>query len=301
MFQTAYLKERSSQSVSNLFTTGNMDHNNTSIILKSSDDEGVQRNGGRRGSAYGPDVLINVLKKMNLHSLIDHQLIGCLELPKVGSFDEKRNQSIGLIEQTLHQFPKAQLIHLGGGHDHIYSLGKALKKDFIIINLDAHTDTRKDLLPHSGNPFRELAQESTYFKALYQIGIHSFANPKNNFDPLHKTQHFILQDHELENENKLTPWIKEWKKLALNHLVILSLDCDVIDQSLVPAVSAPNPYGMNLTQIKKILAHYKELTIINGQVGLYGIYEFNPLFDNVSNSSAKSICYLIHEILKKSE
>jgi formiminoglutamase len=50
------------------------------------------------------------------------------------------------------------IIHLGGGHDHVYPLLKAIEtkyKKIIILNIDPHCDTRESEHNHSGTPFRQ--------------------------------------------------------------------------------------------------------------------------------------------------
>jgi hypothetical protein len=67
MLPIADLKARAQESVSNLFVAGNDSQKPADLaLLKSSDDEGVQRNGGRRGAEFAPQVLENVFKKMSL-------------------------------------------------------------------------------------------------------------------------------------------------------------------------------------------------------------------------------------------
>ena len=89
--------------------------------------------------------------------------------------------------------PLAPLIHLGGGHDHIYPLLRALSAQndrITVINIDAHLDTRTDDLPHSGTPFRQFARERGCNKVNFDPirDPIPFSNASNNFRPLERGQ-----------------------------------------------------------------------------------------------------------------
>jgi formiminoglutamase len=63
------------------------------------------------------------------------------------------------------------------------------------------------------------------------------------------------------------------------------------------AVSAPNPQGLVWAQMKKLIHFYRELCLDRQQKPLWGLYEFNPLYDDVSGRGARVISSILYEML----
>jgi formiminoglutamase len=63
-------------------------------------------------------------------------------------------------------------------------------------------------------------------------------------------------------------------------------------------VSAVNHQGLNSNQVLEIL-----LTILNSKKGkkYFGFYEYNPIYDNLSQKGARFIASLIFRILEKNK
>ena len=131
------------------------------LFLLSPNDSGVIRNGGKRGARFAPETLVHLFSKMNSCS---HKLWCSKEVanPHYNSdqFDYSQKESIELISAQLSEQTFEHIVHLGGGHDHIYPLAQSVSKKaqgLIIINVDAHLDTRDDSFNHSGTPFRQIS------------------------------------------------------------------------------------------------------------------------------------------------
>jgi formiminoglutamase len=293
MTQTAYLSLRHQESVSSVFVTDNSQPS-TSTLLISSDDEGVIRNGGRRGSAYGPAVLINQLKKMSL-STESQQRLKVVDLDAEGDFEEKRLKNCQKISTLMKDQVQNSWIHLGGGHDHVFTLASSLRRPFVILNLDAHLDTRVDPVPHSGTPFRDL-KDHPHFKGLIQFGIHDFSNPRSNYQPFCPQQQ--IYTYQRKNfDSQFEQICKSLTSLDQNTDVILSIDADALDQSMMSAVSAPNPHGFTLEEVLTVVEFYRQFINQRKLQGFLGIYEFNPLFDSIGNPQARSLCLLIYRMI----
>ena len=179
-------KDRDSERIVSLKKNQSPDH----LFLLSSSDIGTLRNMGRRGSLYAPRAIMNVLTKLSEHNQKSFQEFDV-------SFVNLENEDFNKAQQTekatianiLKKYPNNNLIHLGGGHDHIYPLCMALNEtisNLTVINIDAHLDTRTDPFFHSGTPFRQVANEFQGKFNLIQIGIHDFANTKSTMSPLQK-------------------------------------------------------------------------------------------------------------------
>ncbi|MFP5457434.1 MAG: arginase family protein, partial [Bacteriovoracia bacterium] len=128
-------------------------------LALSSSDVGVQRNGGRMGSRLGPQALVATFKKLALPQ--ENQATFFLDQVVSEQVTEERDYFLSIQQQIANLrrlSTQHDLIHLGGGHDHIYPLLCSLGDGpIVVINVDAHLDTRTDTAPHSGNPFRRFA------------------------------------------------------------------------------------------------------------------------------------------------
>ena len=68
----------------------------------------------------------------------------------------------------------------------------------------------------------------------------------------------------------------------------------------MPAVSAVNPWGISLNQLLEILAATKEILTEKKAANCYwGIYEFNPVFDNTSAVGAKTLATFLYQLHRR--
>jgi formiminoglutamase len=267
-------------------------------ILTASSDLGVMRNGGRRGTNFGPQaILSNVLK------MVTHQTQNKVSITEVApqTFDQENETSAILpFIKTM-----KKLIHLGGGHDHIYPLLKAINqhyKKITVINIDAHLDTRIDKTFHSGTPFRQFAEEAVGEFHLIQFGIHDFANPDSNYTALSRGKMDIITFNTIKHStnNFSQPAMPILQKfLASNyeadHAVVLSLDCDAIDSGTMEGVSAVNHDGLPFFMIEEIIEELAQKL----DMKFFGIYEYNPVYDNLSEKGSRAIAKLIYGLIER--
>lgn len=270
------------------------------LFLKSSSDVGVIRNNGRNGARFAPQSFMFHFKKMTQ----DHDLKNWRFSEIEVSSQDKENENFhsaqaheaSLIKKTA-PLKHDLLCHIGGGHDHIYPLVTALKEDFakiIIINIDAHADTRTDSEFHSGTPFRQLDSEINNFK-IFQIGLHPYSNSFSTLTPL-KSEMPILWKEDCVDDLIKTFFEKITSEITDKSLVVFSLDADAIKGSQMPGVSAVNADGISLEQLKKIMTHYLELPLSHSPV--VGIYELNPVYDHLSGISMNTLANFIFHTLK---
>ena len=163
-----------------------------------------------------------------------------------------------------------------------------------IINIDAHLDTRTDNLPHSGTPFRQASQMWTQGRfRLFQVGIHDYANAKSNYEKLPNGQMKVF------NENDWGVVAGKIEKLinTEDEIIVLSLDADALSASIMEGVSAVNPNGLTLKFMQSCLKSYQNW--MEGKKQYFGIYEYNPVYDNLSQKGAKAIASLVHQYFSK--
>lgn len=275
------------------------------LFIKSSSDIGAIRNAGRRGANFGPEALIAIVKKLALHTretwseieLSDSQL----ELEDFDFSQKKYTQKLTTLYETYHRAQK--FIYLGGGHDHIYPVLKALNtihKKIVVINIDAHLDTRIDDFHNSGTPFRQFANEFEGTFKLIQLGIHDFANSKSTMNELGSAREIVATYDDLRHLTiNFTQNRKVFERMIpyeRDTLYIFSLDADALEAGVMEGVSAVNHRGLPYTFVDELLNY----SINNLRVKHFGFYEYNPIFDNLSQKGARILSSLIYQIMDTS-
>ena len=272
------------------------------LFFKSSSDIGTVRNSGRRGSNYAPEAIINIVKKLALHT---NETWSDIEIAdpalEVEDFDHAQKEYSVTLSTALQSYTRARkFIYLGGGHDHVYPLLKALNtksRKIKVINIDAHLDTRIDTLKNSGTPFRQFANEFEGQFELIQLGIHDFANSKTTMNELGKTKEVVATYDDLKhltanftNNRKLFERMIPYDHEAL---YLFSLDADAMDSGVMEGVSAVNHRGLPYHFIEELLVYAQDVL----RTKHYGFYEYNPVYDNLSQKGARALSSLIYKIM----
>ncbi len=274
----------------------------TSLFLTSSTDEGVVRNGGRNGARFAPRSLLATFKRLTQTENLRGLSFRAVEVssPEAEEVDFPRAQELeaGRIREALETFPGARIFHVGGGHDHIYPLLMALRepgRDLVVINIDAHADTRTDESFHSGTPFRQFAGQHREGFRLFQIGLNPFANSFSTLESLEPSHQSVLWRRDLTPE-KLSAFFQSIKEvLKPKTRVVFSLDADALNAAEVPGVSAVNSQGLCLREVLDLWRRYVALGFDHQPV--MGIYELNPVYDTLASISMRTISTLIFESL----
>lgn len=272
------------------------------LFFKSSSDIGTIRNSGRRGSNFAPEAILNIVKKMSMHNdktwsdieVANSQL-------EEEDFSLAQNEYATTLSNALLNYTKAsKFIYLGGGHDHVYPLLKALNtksKKIKVINIDAHLDTRIDEFHNSGTPFRQFANEFVGSFELIQLGIHDFANSKTTMNELGRAKEVVATYDDLTrmtqnftNNRKLFERMIPYDHEAL---YLFSLDADALEAQVMEGVSAVNHRGLPYHFVDEILTYAQDVL----KVKHYGFYEYNPVYDNLSQKGARTLAGLIYKIM----
>lgn len=273
------------------------------LFLKSSTDLGVIRNGGRNGARLAPKSLLSFFRKLSLdeasslYTFLESEVSSPEE--EARDFGAAQKKETEAIKTQLNQHPNARVIHIGGGHDHIYPLLSALsdKKRVIVLNLDAHADTRTDDVPHSGTPFRQFAAEFDGDFHLFQLGLHVFANSLSTLSPLPRGNMHVLWRKDMQDQGKWTEFFGKMKSLIDDDtVVVFSFDADAISGELMPGVSAVNGMGMKTSELFQAWQMYRALPLKHQPI--MGIYELNPVYDTLSGMSMRFMSNFLYVTLK---
>ncbi len=249
------------------------------------DDRGVKNNLGRQGARFASTAFRKIFYKMSASKICTLVDVGDLQVKEKQLFDshEKARKVLSVLRK---QFPL--LVSIGGGHD--WAAVDFDRADAQIIHLDTHLDVRPYTgnNPHSGMPFRYLAEKGA---RIWCLGAQPECNsPEHwNYAQTHFEALWSLDEVQKNLSEILTKMLGEIEK---DKPLFVSLDMDVFAQSVSPGVSAPSPRGMSVEQVSDVL------DAVAKNISHLGIYELNPKFDQ-DFQSLKLASYLLSRLLLK--
>ncbi len=217
----------------------------------------------RSGARDGPQAIIDASRYLEMYDLeLDRETykVGIHTLPEVEllmSGPESMIQRVYEVTKELVLEGKLVVV-LGGEHSLSFAAVRALKEVFpqlSVLQFDAHADLRDEYL---GTKFGQacVMRRVSELCPIAQVGIRSLCR----------------EEKEFLNRNKATPFymstVAEDKDLvkrilaSLSEDVYVTIDVDVFDPSIMPAVGTPEPGGMQWQQVLDILksvAHHKHV------------------------------------------
>ena len=269
-------------------------------------DQGVRRNQGRVGARAAPPLIRRAFATLpviaSLQTRYDNQLATLLgDAGDIYCHDDDDFAAHTLEQAQLEYADKVSAIvkqgslpiGLGGGHAIAYGsflgLWQALQQTDVtndidalprigIINFDAHLDIRQSDVATSGTPFRQIAEHLDAHGQPFHyccIGVSRFSNTAALFDRAEQLGVHIISDEDCHYQ--------PWQTLAdqvisfINQVdvVYLTIDMDCLPASVVPGVSAPAAYGIELGFVERMV----KTIMATGKVKMADIAEINPTFD----------------------
>ncbi len=268
-------------------------------IIGFKSDEGVRRNKGRVGAKEAPDEIRKHLFSLPWHfgsvalyDAGDVECFGDLELAQ----DELKSLVSVIHEKKL--FP----IILGGGHEVVYPsiMGFYENKGELpsIVNFDAHFDMRNyNSGPTSGTSFRQIGDfcktRGEQFKYCC-VGIQKASNTKELFD-VAKEYGAKWIDIEMIRFNPKRALAELSAIVNQSSDIHLTICSDVFAEYLAPGVSAPQPFGLQLTEFLNLFY----LVVNSGKLTGFDIAEVSPPLDEgfrTSNLAARIVFKVVEAV-----
>ena len=293
-------------------------------------DQGVRRNQGRVGARAAPPLIRQAFAALpviaELQQRFDNQLPTLLgDAGDIHCHDNDDFAANTLEQAQVNYAAKVSQIimqgglpiGLGGGHAIAYGsflgLWQALQQTDAthdisstdtdsqprigIINFDAHLDIRQSDVATSGTPFRQIAEHLDEHGQPFHyccIGVSRFSNTAALFDRAEQLDVHIISDEDCTN--------KKWKKIAAQitgfidsvDIIYLTIDMDCLPSSIVPGVSAPAAYGIELSFVERAV----KLIMASNKVKIADIAEINPTFD-IDQRSCKVAARLLATIIEQ--
>ena len=223
-----------------------------------------------KGTARGPKAIIDASTQLEF---FDEELMKetCLNNPvhtlpvpplNFQSKADKLIPALGGYMKTLVRklSPRQTLISLGGEHSLSYPIVSAYQsiyKDLSVLHLDAHSDLRDS---YSGTKYSHACVMKRIYDAnvrsIVQVGIRNLTAdclklinaPRSTLNALRPTltTHFAHTQLDYARLGKTI-----LSNLSKN--VYVTIDLDVFDPSMMPAVGTPEPGGLNWYQVLDVL------------------------------------------------
>ncbi|MGO3664774.1 MAG: formimidoylglutamase [Psychrobacter sp.] len=285
-------------------------------------DQGVRRNQGRVGARAAPPLIRRAFATLpviaSLQTRYDNQLATLLgDAGDIYCHDDDDFAAHTLEQAQLEYADKVSAIvkqgglpiGLGGGHAIAYGsflgLWQALKNTndtttaptIGIINFDAHLDIRQSDVATSGTPFRQIAEHLSAHEQPFHyccIGVSRFSNTAALFDRAEQLGVQVISDEDCQQQ----PWqvLADQVISFINQVdvVYLTIDMDCLPASIVPGVSAPAAYGIELGFVERMV----KTIMATGKVKMTDIAEINPNFD-IDGRSCKVAARLLATMVEQ--
>jgi agmatinase len=217
------------------------------------------------GSRFGPKFIRQCTENIEWYSPFQDRSLVDLKICDLEDLEFASGDWLAEIEEAvdkilgLEKFP----VFLGGEHTITYPISKAFKKvykKFSIIHFDAHADLRDEFMGQKvchATAIRRAA-DVVGLDNIYQFGIRS-----GNSDEFRLNKN-LYRFKVLEPLGSVLDRIKD--------PIYLTIDLDVLDPGVMPAVSTPEPGGVSYQELINALLLLRGRHIIGAD-----IVEYNPL------------------------
>lgn len=233
----------------------------------------------RSGSRHGPQAIIDASEYLELYDLdLDREIYkaGICTLPRVEPLLGSPQGMIDRVYQIVRDLvQKGKFVVLLGG-EHSLSLGavRAFKEalpTLSVLQLDAHADLRNEYL---GTKYGQACVMRRILEVcpICQVGVRSLSWEERQFSTEKQLNTLYMAD--LASNRVSIDRITE----SLSQDVYITIDVDVLDPSIMPAVGTPEPDGMSWRQILDIV----ELVTRRKHVVGFDLMEFCPTAESSS-------------------
>ena len=218
-----------------------------------------------KGSDKGPDAIIESSAFIDLYDIFTDTEAWRAGIHTTESIRERNAEKmIKEVKATVLQLLKKKKFPVVLGGEHTVAIGafRAFadffkEKDLTIVQFDAHAGIRS-VLGASNLNHHCVMSHAIEVAPVVQVGIRSMSAQERE---VVQPGRIFYADNILDGGNKT--WMYDLlNKLTKN--VLITIDLDVLDPSLMPAVATPEPGGMEWQLLMDILKKINEKSILAG-------------------------------------
>ncbi|HEY8870950.1 MAG TPA: arginase family protein [Candidatus Limnocylindrales bacterium] len=180
---------------------------------------------------------------------------------------------------------------LGGDHGISFAIARAFSEPMTVVHFDAHIDYQPfvhGVIHSHGNPMRMITTLD-HVERIVQVGIRSFRTHQADVaDSIHDGNTIITaRDARRRGPAGVAEIVPR------GSAVYVSIDIDVLDPSIVPGTSTPEPSGLSYDELRDTLGAIAERADVIG----FDLVEVNPMIDTATQLTSFIAVQLIVEFL----
>jgi agmatinase len=206
------------------------------------------------GTRHGPAAILRASQQLELfdeETGLDISKLGVATLEEVEVDASNPRAMVAAVRSLGEKILDVGCFPLMLGGEHLLSLGmiEAVAKrvdDFSILQLDAHADLRKT---YQGTEYSNacVMRLANRFGALVPVGIRSLSSEEHRWARDQQLPIFYAADI-----HRSPDWQEE-VAAQLRSQVYISIDLDVFDPAIMPAVGTPEPGGLQWYEVLELL------------------------------------------------
>jgi len=240
----------------------------------------------RRGTRFAPGAIRRESRHLDTYSVRTGLDWGDLSLADIGDVDcSDVSKALEAVTETVDSFNGFPVM-LGGEHTVTLGALRSLEPDLVLV-FDAHLDLRDEL-------FGERMCHATYLRRGYEelgykavvLGARALSGEEVEFAKSTGDLRYLTALDMLRQD----PVAMVQGIMRGSERVYVSLDMDVLDPSVAPAVGNPHPEGLSVTIVMDILEQ-----VMDGRVCGLDVTEVYPHYD--TGQTAATAAYLVMEAL----
>jgi agmatinase len=240
----------------------------------------------RKGTRFGPGAIRRESRHLDTYSVRTGLDWGDLSLADIGDVEcsdvPKALEGVTETVDSFNGFP----VMLGGEHTVTLGALRSLEPDLVLV-FDAHLDLRDEL-------FGERLCHATYLRRGYEelgykavvLGARALSGEEVEYAKSTADLRYMTALDMLRED----PVAMVQDVMRGSERVYVSLDMDVLDPSVAPAVGNPHPEGLTVTIVMDILE-----TVMDGRVCGLDVTEVYPHYD--TGQTAATAAYIVMEAL----
>ena len=247
----------------------------------------------RKGSRFGPDAIRQASQYLETYN----PRTG-LDLDDICFSDLGNTFNTALVEEALCKVEGAvgivgssEKIPVLLGGEHTVTLGalRALKPG-VVVDFDAHLDLRDRLLGRklSHGTFMRRALEELEFRVAL-VGVRALSKEELTYARENEDRVMLLSTQDIRKlgARGVSQALKEWTGSSS---VYVSVDMDVIEPGLAPAVGNPSPEGITVTTLLDVMQ-----SIASPEIVGFDLTEVTPHYD--SGTTATQAAHIVLETM----
>jgi agmatinase len=227
----------------------------------------------RSGSRHGPQAIIDASQYLELYDMeLDRETyqVGICTLPEIEPCFGGPEDMVDRVYRVIRNLVKEGKLPVMLGGEHSVTLGavRACSEAYprlSVLQLDAHADLRDRYL---GTRYGQACVMRRILELcpISQVGIRSLSREEKQFIAEQGLTAVYIRD--------LTAGADYMEQLidSLTDSVYITIDVDVLDPSVMPAVGTPEPDGMSWRQVLDVL----EAVALHRSVVGFDVVEFCP-------------------------